>query len=230
MKTAARSSSSAVTDLNPEVVYSAELEHTHRFSPTVSSTVAVFTNYVTDLIVTEGEGNEMDPIYYLNTSPLAVVGTELELRRDWRQGWMLGASYTLQHARFIASESADDLLSFRRDPDRRKVSNVPSHLGSLKGAVPIIGRALTAATRFSVEGPRYDRFEEVGEPPQGQTDGTVLWDLVLTGEENRFGMHYALGVYNLFDWRYDLPVSAEFTQRSIEQNGRTFLASVDVRF
>ena len=221
------------TDLNPEVIYSVELEHTHRFSPTVSSSAAVFSNYVTDLIGT----SETDPFYYVNsTTPLVVVGGEIELRRDWRQGWMVGASYTLQHARFIASESADDLFALRHDPNRRKVSNVPSHMGSLKGAVPIIGRALTAATRLSAEGPRYDRFEEVGSDPQRQTDGAVLWDLVLSGEESRFGMHYALGVYNAFDWRYALPVSEEFEGpqsiplRSIEQNGRTFLASVDVRF
>jgi len=41
---------------------------------------------------------------------------------------------------------------------------------------------------------------------------------------------YALGLYNVFDWRYSLPVSPEFRQDMIVQNGRTLLASASVTF
>jgi outer membrane receptor protein involved in Fe transport len=43
------------------------------------------------------------------------------------------------------------------------------------------------------------------------------------------GIDYSVGVYNLFDWQYALPLSDEFRQRTMPQRGRTFLASVDVR-
>ena len=57
-----------------------------------------------------------------------------------------------------------------------------------------------------------------------------MWDLVLSGHEDRFGLRYTMGVYNVTGYRYVLPVSNEFTQRAITQDGRTFLASVDVAF
>jgi outer membrane cobalamin receptor len=221
----------ASPDIKPELVYSAEIEHTHRFSPTVAGTLTAYGNYVKDLILTAGAGDETDPLHYLNSgAPLATVGAEAGIRREWRRGWMVGASYGFSHARFIKSESFGDLISLARNPERRRVANAPSHLASLKGAVPIMARALLASTRLSIEGPRYDRYETVGEDPQGRTSPVVLWDIVFSGTEPRFGIRYAVGMYNAFDWRYSLPLSPEFTQRAIAQDGRTFLASADVAF
>jgi outer membrane receptor protein involved in Fe transport len=221
----------ASPDIKPELVYSAEIEHTHRFSPTVAGTLTAYGNYVKDLILTAGAGDETDPLHYLNSgAPLATVGAEAGIRREWRRGWMVGASYGFSRARFIKSESFRDLISLARNPERRRVANAPSHLASLKGAVPIMARALLASTRLSIEGPRYDRYETVGEDPQGRTSPVVLWDIVFSGTEPRFGIRYAVGMYNAFDWRYSLPLSPEFTQRAIAQDGRTFLASADVAF
>ena len=64
----------------------------------------------------------------------------------------------------------------------------------------------------------------------------MIWDLILTGREDRWGLTYSIGAYNVTDWRYSAPVSSEFTQdsgralTSIVQNGRTFLASANLRF
>ena len=105
-----------------------------------------------------------------------------------------------------------------------------AHLAALKGAVPIISRQLVAGTRITLEGPRYDRYENAGEPAQDKTPAAVLWDIVLSGEEQRWGLKYAFGVYNAFDWDYELLVSGEFPQRTIAQDGRTFLASAELGF
>ncbi len=43
----------ASPDIQPELVYSAEIEHTHRFSPTVAGTLTAYGNYVRDLILSE---------------------------------------------------------------------------------------------------------------------------------------------------------------------------------
>jgi outer membrane receptor protein involved in Fe transport len=221
----------ASPELGPESIYSLELEHSHRFSPTVTGLVTTFVNYATDLIVGRGAGEEEDPLRYENSpSPLASVGAELALRREWRQGWMLQASYGLVHARFLESARFDALLALRQDPETRNVSNYPSHVGSVKGAVPIIGRHLTAASRLTVESARYDRFVASDDSPQGRTDPFAIWDVILSGREDRWGLGYALGVYNAMGWRYALPVSAEFRQRTIPQTGRTFLASAEVAF
>jgi outer membrane receptor protein involved in Fe transport len=218
-------------DIGPENIYSAEVEHQHRFSPTVSGTVAVFGNYVKDLLLSAGGGDESDPLHYVNSdAPIATLGAELGLRRDWRQGYMLALSYSFQRSRFLAGDSLSALLAFDKSPDFRRVANSPEHLGSVKGALPILGRALTLASRLSLESGRYDRNESHRDEAQQKTEAFAIWDLVLTGREERYGFSWAAGVYNAFDWRYALPVSAEFIQRTIPQDGRTFLLSADLTF
>lgn len=218
-------------NLGPENVYSAELEHSHRFSPTVSGTLALFGNYVRDLVLSEGNGDERAPLRYSNSGvPIATVGAELTLRRDFRQGYMLAVSYSLQRSRFLRDDSLSALLGFDKSPEFRRVANSPEQLGSVKGALPILGRALTLASRLTVESGRYDRHERRTDQAQGKTDAFAIWDVVVTGREERHGFSWALGVYNAFDWRYSLPVSAEFTQRGVLQDGRSLLLSGELTF
>ncbi|HKQ67891.1 MAG TPA: TonB-dependent receptor [Polyangiaceae bacterium] len=222
----------ASPDLSPESIYSGEIEFSHRFSPTVSGVVAGYGNLVRGLIVGRG-GSTADPLlYYANSeAPVGTVGAEVELRREWRQGWMVGASYSTQHSRYLAGASVADFFGGDGNPRFRHVPNAPEHLVSVRGAVPILARALLASTRVSVEGPRFDRHDAiVDSSPQGQTDPAFLWDVVLSGEEQRWGLRYSLGVYNAFDSRYRSPVSNEFRQKTIVQNGRTFLATANVVF
>jgi hypothetical protein len=94
-----------------------------------------------------------------------------------------------------------------------------------------LSRALLVSTRVSIEGPRFDRHDESDDPEkQGTTDPAVVWDFVLSGEEQRWGLHYAFGLYNAFDWRYSVPISNEFTQNTMVQNGRTVMASASLNF
>lgn len=221
----------ASPDLAPESIYSVEVEHSHRFSPSVVGTVASYANYVENLIDFTGDGTAASPLQYQNSDvPLMTVGAEVEIRRDFRQGWMLAATYGLQHARYLADDGVAGITAFERAPGFRDVGNVPAQLASLKAAAPLLSRDVTASTRLSVEGPRFDRFESTSDPEQGRTKAFAIWDLVLSGFEPRSRLHWAIGVYNAFDWRHSLPVSAEFRQRAIPQSGRTFLASADVTF
>jgi outer membrane receptor for ferrienterochelin and colicin len=218
-------------DLSPESIYSFEIEHSHRFNSTWSGLLAVYANDITNLIVTRGDGSDTAPLHYVNAaSPLVSVGGDVGFRREWRQGFMLQASGGVQMTRFVASGSAGDLLRLKRDGTIRDVSNSPTLQAALKAAAPVVPRTLTIASRLTFEGARYDRYELVTEPAQGRTSAAVIWDVVLSGRSERLGLGYSLGVYNLADWRYSLPVSAEFSQRVIVQNGRTFLASLDVAF
>ena len=145
---------------------------------------------------------------------------------------MFSASYSFQQSRYLESSNTDGL---------REVPNAPVHLASIRGAMPIVQRLLTLSSRLSFEGPRWDRNEDtntvdamgrrVANPvSQQQTDAGLIWDLVLSGQEQRAGFRYALGVYNILDWRYDLPVSRFIQPTTVRQNGRTILASVGVNF
>lgn len=223
-------------ELGPEHIYSLELEFAHKFNPLVSANASVFGNYVADLVASRGEGTSADPIHYVNSSvPLATTGAELGLRRDLRSGAFFQASYGFLLARNLSDRSADALLAFEANPDSRHVPNVPTHLFMLKGMFPVAGKSLRIASRFTAESGRYDRYDQEGDPAQQHTRAALLWDVVLTGTVSPEGVHHplidwALGIYNVADYRYSAPVSSEFVQRTIPQTGRTLLLSADVAF
>ena len=116
---------------------------------------------------------------------------------------MFAVSYGVSVAHFLASNGFSDLASLRTAPDKRAVENSPVQMASLKAVIPIVNHALSAGSRISIEGPRYDRYENSNDPnTQGKTAGSVLWDIVLSGDEPHYGVHYAFGMYNALDWRY----------------------------
>ncbi|MDF2695529.1 MAG: hypothetical protein K0S65_3912 [Labilithrix sp.] len=110
--------------------------------------------------------------------------------------------------------------------------NSPNHLASIRGGVPILSRALMLMSRLTFEGPRFDRNDTNGpdEPAQRSTASAFLWDVVFSGSEARWGLSYGFGVYNAFDARWRVPVSAEFRPTTIVQSGRTLLAYAAVTF
>ena len=243
-------------NLKPEQVYSAELEFSHRFSSTVLGTVAGFLNSVSNLVeldnVTDASGAILNQ-YKNSPFPVLVFGGEAELRREWRQGWMLAATATVQQAQYLNKDEVLSGLSAQGCADIggtvsgancratavRDVPNSPKVLASVKGAAPIIGRTLMLMTRLSLEGGRPDgqtrNYDTSTNPPtaapaQGTTDPGLIWDLVFSGEIERMGIRYAVGAYNLANWKYDTVPSGEFSQRTIVQNGRTFLASLSVTY
>lgn len=223
-------------NLHAEDLYSAEIEYSHRFTPTVVGLLSTYANYITDLIALRElpESTLADPRYaYQNSpAPVATLGGELELRREWKEGWMLSGSYSFQKSRFLASKNFGDALSFEQNPNLREVANSPSHLAYVKGAMPLLSRALMVMTRLGLEGPRFDRNDTNGPglPPQTETGAALLWDVVLSGSEARWGVSYAIGVYNLFDARWRVPVSTELTPITIPQSGRSLLAHASVTF
>ncbi|MEZ4220442.1 MAG: TonB-dependent receptor [Polyangiaceae bacterium] len=205
-------------ELTPERVVSAELEHSHRFSPAVAATGSVFGNYVTDLVVGRGEGTETDPLFLVNSSsPVLTLGAEAEVRREFRDGWMVAAQYSFQRSRYVGDSEG-----------LRDVPNSPMHLASVKGAVPIIGKTLSVMSRLTLEGSRYDRNETVADAEQGRTDAGLIWDVVFGGEIMDGHVRYNLGAYNIADWHYSAPVSGEFRMLTLPQAGRTLLANLNV--
>lgn len=205
-------------NLEPERVVSGELEHTHRFSAAVTGTASVFANYVTGLVVGRGQGTDTDPLVLVNSSsPVLTTGAEAEVRREYRDGWMVGAQYSLQRSEYVDN-----------DAELRRLPNSPTHLAAVKGAVPIVGRSIMAMSRLTLESGRYDRHETTGDPRQRRTDGAVTWDLVLSGEVMAGKVRYNLGAYNIADWHQSVPVSGEFRMLTLPQAGRTLLANLNV--
>jgi outer membrane receptor protein involved in Fe transport len=212
-------------EIEPETVWSGELEYSHRFSTTVVGTMSGFANYIDNLISLRATGPEPDALLqYDNTgAPVLSLGGEAELRREWRQGWMASASYSLQRSKY--QEEKDDPVQLREVP------NSPVHMFSFRGAIPVVGRLATLGTRVTLESGRYDRHEEELDPiAQSKTSPSVVWDVVLSGEVERGSLRYNVGVYNVINYQYELPVSANFPMDTVPQRGRSFMASASVAF
>jgi len=222
-------------NLRPENAYSGEIELSQRVARNVTLTGAAFANYVTDLISLNAGAVAPDgsqTIQFANApTPVGTLGCEFEARRDWRDGWMVAGSYSYQRSAYLASSGAGDLFSLQRAAGFREVPNAPFHLFSVRGAAPILSRALSVMGRLSYEGQRYDTNDTAAAgAPQGRTNGALIWDLMFNGFERRLGLDYSIGLYNAFDSRAGVPVSTEFRQRTIPMAGRSVLASVGVTF
>jgi len=224
-------------DLRPENLYSAEIEWSHHINPLVVATAAVYSNYVTDLIsLVELPPNADGEVFnqYQNAgTPIGTQGAELEVRRDWKAGYMLAASVSMQRSAYLRSRQLGDVLTLKASPEFRELPNAPATMASFRAAAPILSRQLRIMGRLSYETGRFDRNADVGDPEapiQTHTEDAWLLDVVLSGSEanGRFG--YSLGVYNALDADAGHPVSSEFRQLSIPITGRSLLAAVNVSF
>lgn len=195
-------------DLEPEVIYTGELEYSHRFDGGVTLIGAVFFNVIVDLIEQIGSGEEDDPLAYQNADDNVLTGgAEVELRREFRRGWMLSLQYSFQRTR------AKNWL------DGQSLPNSPEHLAAVKAVVPLSGPQARLASRLAVESGRRDREGNT-------TDVPILWDLSLTGDIAAFRLSYAVGVRNLLDWRVEHPVGEDIAESVLKQRGRTLFADL----
>ncbi|AUX45345.1 hypothetical protein SOCE26_068270 [Sorangium cellulosum] len=202
-------------DLEPELALTGEAELSHRFDDDwvglVAGHVSRISEFITAAPDTPGEMGEKVVRNVNVESPAFLAGAELELRREWREGWMLGASYGYERAKYADTGNT--------------MFNIPEHLGSVRAVVPLLGDAVTAALRVSLEAPR--RISVEGD---ARTRGGVVADLAFSGELPQFHARYVLGMYNLTNTRYEYPVKETFHIRTSPQSGRTVLLDLAVSY
>jgi outer membrane receptor for ferrienterochelin and colicin len=201
--------------LGPESIYSGELEYSQRFLESWVALVAGHAGYVQGIINTipDPGGPGTGRIRYANSpDPALTVGGDVEVRREWRQGWMVSGMYGYQHAGYLDKAST-------------RLINAPEHLASLKGVLPILPDLASLALRVTLEAPR-----RIDGTHTDTTPASAVADLTLSGNLKRFGVAYVLGLYNVMDTRYAYPVAETYLSRTIPQNGRTFLADVKVTY
>ena len=147
------------TGLQPETVYSAEVEYTHKLDRDWSILGSIYDTYASNIVesvpvpqsvidmhnmgtpaYTWVDGVE----YYANSStPINLAGVDLELRKEWRSGTMFLASYGYLLARYT-----DDTLGDTRAP------NAPTHYVSMRGVTPLVQNLLNGAVRITYEDER----------------------------------------------------------------------------
>ncbi|HEU5058603.1 MAG TPA: TonB-dependent receptor [Kofleriaceae bacterium] len=206
--------------LAPETVYSAELEYTHRFNEDWSALGAghaLLAKRVIETVPVPDDllamnGWEEGTTYYGNSSvDQTVLGADVEVRREWRGGAFMSAQYGALNARY---DDAPVMGGSTRVP------NAPQHFFSFRGVVPVVPSLVTGAVRTTVEAPRRIDVES-----RDDTRTAVVTDLVVSGNVTRHEVRYAVGVYNLFNWQYELPASP-YASRLMPQQGRSFMFSL----
>ena len=64
----------------------------------------------------------------------------------------------------------------------------------------------------------------------GVSDALVA-DVIVSGRFRVLGgVRWSVGVYNVLDWRYSIPVGSFFASPVMPQLGRTFMANLDLTF
>jgi outer membrane receptor protein involved in Fe transport len=195
-------------DLQPETVNSVELELAHRLADRTWLSSSLYLNQVEGLIVQQGAGDEVDPLRYVNRAQAVwTLGAEAELRHELRRGVLWAASYGLQRTRLGAIGGGEAL------------PNSPEHTAGLKLLVPLAGRLAVAGNRVHVELGRLDRERQWTRP-------VLLWDLTVSGSAPQLGLEYAVGLRNLLDWHYHLPVGSDIEATTLQQPGRELFGSL----
>lgn len=225
-----RATSEVGQALRPESVWSGELEYQRRFARDWVALASAHFQYASAFIETlevpadcvsgpcdPDPSDGVTPIYYANgASEFYTLGGDVELRRELRGGFMLAANYGYLEARYTHAPAGST---------NTRVPNVPRHFASVRAIVPVAPLGGQLATRLSLEAPR-----RISTMDDGETGWAVVADLVLSGRVREYGVRWALGVYNVFDWRYDAPVTDTFASPLMPQQGRSFMASLDVAF
>jgi outer membrane receptor for ferrienterochelin and colicin len=203
------------SNLGPESVYSGELEYSHRFLKDWVALGAVHAGGALDLINTTPLAEDPGLIRYENSDvPVLLLGADAELRHDFRQGFMVSASYGYQVARYIDPGIAN-----------KRLINAPEHLASVRAVVPVVRELASAALRVTLEAPRRISLDD-----DATTPTSVLADVTVSGFVRRFGLRYTAGIYNVTDQDWEVPIAGTFASRTMPQNGRTYLLDVAVAY
>ncbi|MGZ6143327.1 MAG: TonB-dependent receptor domain-containing protein, partial [Myxococcales bacterium] len=194
--------------LLPESIWSGEVEYSQRFRTDWVALLSGHLSRVQDIIGAGPDAPGSAVIRFQNSdTPVLLAGADVELRREFRNQWMLSASYGYQRARYLTSQMDDTALV-----------NAPEHLASFKGIAPLVPEVALLGLRATLEAPRRISLLD------STTTGTsLIVDATVSGSLKRFGLHYTFGIYNLADQRTLVPVSGTFASRVMPQNGRTLL-------
>lgn len=220
--------------LKAETIINGEVEISQRFLEDWTALGSVHLNRVENIVTSF----EVDPttgvptpgsgvVQYQNSrAPALNVGFDVELRRDWRQGWMVSAFYSFQNPQFTDIKPDDPVvLANPTLLTNARLTNAPEHQAGMRGVVPVVPDLASLALRIRVEAPR-----RVSYSSDETTRFAALGDLTLSGNVKKFGVGYVIGVYNIADTRFNLPITETYFSRLSPQNGRTFLANVNITY
>lgn len=191
--------------LAPETIRQVELVGERSLFDRLELTASVF-HYSIDDLVTLTTDESDGQLVYRNAASFSAVGAELRVVCRLAAGAQGEVGYGIQRA---------------TDTHGASLADSPEHTAVAAFAVPIVGDALGVAVEARYLSPRNTRGGS-------RVAAAYPVDLTLTSRRWLGGLAVAASVRNLLDEQYADPVTDEFAQDRIPQDGRTFW--LDVRY
>ncbi|MBA4417333.1 MAG: TonB-dependent receptor [Syntrophus sp. (in: bacteria)] len=148
-------------------------------------------------------------LVFRNIGKTESKGAQLKIEGKWSNGIEAKASYSIQET--IDKETG------------RSMTNSPKHLAKLNIFSPLISKKLSTGLELQYTSSRRTFNGD-------STGGFVIANLTLLSREVIKDLEVSGTIYNLFNKKYGDPVSNEFRQNIIVQDGRTFRIKFTYRF
>ena len=195
-------------DLDPEEIETFEFVAEQGLGHHIRAVASIYYNEIQELIALETDPAD-ELLVFTNVGDAKATGGELQLEGRWDNGSAASISYSYQDAENKATGE--------------RLANSPVNMVKADALIPLLADKLMAGLEVQYE---TDRKTLSG----GETDDIFLTNLTLLSRDLVAGMTLSASIYNLFDRDYAYPVSEEFFQDSIEQDGLTFRIKLDYAF
>ncbi len=192
-------------DLNIERIRTTEAVAEYFVSPSLRLQASAFRYEIRDLIeqvIDPADGMAV----FRNTGAARSSGAGLEIERRWSSGARLRANVSAQRA---------------VDGNGTWLVNSPRRLAKLAAVVPLGGGVRAGAEL---------QYASKRRTLAGEVPGFVIANLTVTAPLPPRGAELSVSLYNALDKRYPDPAGPEHPQDRIEQDGRTLLARLRLRF
>ncbi len=201
--------------LEPERIWSLELEHSQTITDDLKVVVAGHMSWIDNLIYASenAEGLTMYENYRPDDKSYGVrtMGGEVEIRWQPARLTMLSAAYWYSHISLAGDDAEGDRIK----------ANSPSHAFSVKGMVPLVAPYLLA----SAEG-IYNSGRATVDGSDRRYGETFWLNVGLSGELPSGYFRWFAGVKNLLDSKNGMPTGGSTLTKTIPTYGRTFVLTL----
>ena len=195
-------------DLEPENIRSYEMVYEQGLPMNLRFSGSLFLNQMEDLIVPITDPSDGQNVF-VNIDEAEALGVETELEGHWTNGLRARLSYTYTETRDTAT---DNLLQ-----------NSPRHLTKANVAVPLWQDKIFAGLELQGMSSR--------KTVQGNRIGAVwLANFTIYSRELVRNLELSASLYNAFDRQYSDPLSSDYAQDVVRQDGRSFRVKLTYRF
>ena len=194
--------------LTPEKIRTYELVYEQFIGNNLRSTVNLFYNKIKDLInLTTDPADNL--LVFKNLGEVEAKGLEFELEGKWESGLAGRVSYAYQETE---DKETGEILS-----------NSPKHLAKLNIIVPLLKEKVFLGLEEQYTSKRKTLKDN-------DAKSFYVTNITLFSQNLLKRFEASVSMYNLFDYRYGDPGSAEHVQDVIQQDGRSFRFKLSYRF